>query len=256
MKILVTGPNGKLAQEFVRNGAIPLSADVTRGNSVYDAIKQKISGGEPFVVLHMAAKSDVEFCEKNLKTAQEVNIFGTSNVLEATRTLGGRTILFSTCHVFNGNKYFPYSEKHTPDPVNYYGFTKLGAEAMCTQYRDSVIFRIGKAYTERDIEEILKRTLSVPKFIVRNYISVAELVEKVFRLVLVPVEKFPMYRDWYRVLHLGTEMNWSMYKFYNHIRNINGVSELPPRDYPLSGPAPRPFRVALDIGEMKRLLKK
>lgn len=257
MKILVTGADGKIGRRFVEQGAYHLNGDVRQFGEIFESIKNRVNYvlKEPFVVLHMAAVTSVEFCEKNTNVAFETNVIGTGNVLEATRITGGRVVLFSTCHVFNGNRYWPYSEKHTPDPVNHYGFTKLAAEGMCVQYRDSLVLRLGKVYDDQDKEKIKAETEEVPSFFVRNFIHVDDLMKKIQALLKVPLRDFPYYKKWYRVLHVGTEMNWSQHRFYNMVRSEAGLSELPPRHSEIGGMAPRPYRAGLDTGAMRKLLK-
>lgn len=260
MKILVTGAEGKIGRKFVAQGAVPLDVDVTDLGAVHGAILKNVNYvlKQPFVLLHLAAETDVDYCERNTKVAFNTNVLGTSNVLEATRHAGGRVVLFSTCHVFSGERYFPYSEKHTPSPINQYGLTKFAAEGLCTSYSNSLVFRIGRVYTNEDRDKINNRLWegeAVPNFIVRSYIHIDELIGKVNRLLEIPVERFPTYRNWYRVLHVGSDKNWSQHRFYNSIRSESGLSELPPRTQEIGGLAPRPRRLALNVGAMNKLLK-
>ena len=71
------------------------------------------------------AKDDVEWCEENPKKAYNVNVQGVVNI---TDHFDGIFIYLSSVHVFSGKRYFAYSEKHKPEPVNCYGYTKWGGE--------------------------------------------------------------------------------------------------------------------------------
>ncbi len=59
--------------------------------------------------------------------AWKINVVGTENIVEATKEDRAFLIFVSTDFVFNGKK-GRYDEDDTPDPINYYGLTKLEAE--------------------------------------------------------------------------------------------------------------------------------
>jgi dTDP-4-dehydrorhamnose reductase len=83
----------------------------------------------PEVVVHSAAMTDVDKCETDKKLAWKINVAGTENVAEATEKTKAFLIFVSTDYVFNGKK-GRYDENDTPDPINYYGVTKLEAERL------------------------------------------------------------------------------------------------------------------------------
>ncbi len=86
-------------------------------------------------ILHMAAKTDVDGCEKDKESgdsgeAWKINVEGTSNVAEIARETGKKVIYISTDFVFDGEK--PkgefYIEIDAPNPVNWYAKTKFEGE--------------------------------------------------------------------------------------------------------------------------------
>jgi len=86
-------------------------------------------------VLHLAAKADVDGCEKDKNQeehgeAWKVNVLGTKNVAEACMEAGKKIIYISTDFVFDGEKKQGeiYSEEDAPNPTNWYGFTKYEGE--------------------------------------------------------------------------------------------------------------------------------
>ena len=87
------------------------------------------------IVLLLAAKADVDGCESDKAQgengdAYKINVLGTQNVLNAARIGGKKVIYISTDFVFGGTppREDGYTEDDTPDPVNWYGQTKLMAE--------------------------------------------------------------------------------------------------------------------------------
>jgi dTDP-4-dehydrorhamnose reductase len=119
-----------------------LELDVTSRSQVLDAVRC----AAPAVIIHAAALSSPDACEKNRPLAGEINITGTINMLEAARQCNCRLVYVSTDLVFDGES-GNYSEASAPCPVNYYGRSKLEAEQLCVQSpADALIVRITLQY--------------------------------------------------------------------------------------------------------------
>ena len=84
---------------------------------------------KPEVLIHTAAIANVDYCETHKEEARRVNVVGTANLLDACDKHGTKMIFTSTNAVFDG-EHAPYSEEDEPNPINYYGKTKLEAEAL------------------------------------------------------------------------------------------------------------------------------
>ena len=97
--------------------------DVTQKSDV----KSLVSSFHPTVIINAAAATDVDWCELHREDAWKANVVGTENLIEAARKVGARLIHVSTDYVFDGN-HGPYSEEDKPNPVSYYGKTKLASE--------------------------------------------------------------------------------------------------------------------------------
>ena len=81
------------------------------------------------VIVHLAALTDVDGCERDPKAADAVNSLGTRNVADAAEETGARVIYVSTNYVFDGTKAEEYTEEDRPAPLNAYGRSKLAGEA-------------------------------------------------------------------------------------------------------------------------------
>lgn len=107
------------------------------------------------VVLHMAAKTDVDGCEDDKLLAEEgaawqVNVVGTENVTNAARNTGKRIIYISTDFVFDGTKEL-YTEEDEPNPISWYGYTKfMGERSVMKSDVDAAIVRISYPYRNRN----------------------------------------------------------------------------------------------------------
>jgi dTDP-4-dehydrorhamnose reductase len=159
LKLLITGASGlygsKLAQMALAKNIEVYSSDI-QGLSVYGSfVKLDISGKEqveeafktikPDVVVHAATLTDVDKCETNRELAWKVNVEGTKNIVEAAKSAGSFLIYISTDYVFSGEK-GNYKETDKPDPINYYGLTKLKAEEIVQTQKEYFIGRPSVIY--------------------------------------------------------------------------------------------------------------
>ena len=141
LKILVTGASGlygsKLASYAEKKGHKVFSTFNQHQAAYGKPVKLEISDKEqvektlkevsPEVVVHAASLTDVDKCELNRELAWRINVEGTINVAEATKAAHAFLLYISTDYIFNGKK-GQYGETDPPDPINYYGLTKLKAE--------------------------------------------------------------------------------------------------------------------------------
>lgn len=97
--------------------------DLTRKGDV----KSLISSFQPDVIMNAAALTNVDWCEEHREEAWNGNVVAVENLVEAARKVGAKLIHVSTDYVFDG-KAGNYSEDDKPNPVNYYGKTKLAGE--------------------------------------------------------------------------------------------------------------------------------
>jgi len=159
-KILVTGASGLLGSKLVDlalmrgydvysayNDHIPSSGKPVKLNITEISEVEKVMNSiRPDVIVHTAALTDVDKCEVEKDLAIKVNYEGTMNVAKVARKIGSFIIYISTDYVFYGDKGF-YKEDDDPNPVNFYGYTKLkGEEAIMEQYEDFCIARTSVLY--------------------------------------------------------------------------------------------------------------
>ncbi|VVB67230.1 RmlD substrate binding domain protein [uncultured archaeon] len=84
----------------------------------------------PEIVIHSAALTDVDRCEREKDLAYRVNVEGTRALAQAAEKAGSFLIYISTDYIFDGSRGM-YREDDRADPVNYYGYTKLLGEQFC-----------------------------------------------------------------------------------------------------------------------------
>src|SRR5690349_7159093 len=139
MKIAGTGLSGLVGsriQELLKNYEFE---DISRrtGTNITDkeAVLHRIKNSNADVVLHLAAKADVDGCETDKHLGEkgeawQINVVGTENVVAAVKETRKKLMYISTDFVFDGEKspYGGYSEQDDPNPINWYAQTKYEAE--------------------------------------------------------------------------------------------------------------------------------
>ncbi len=115
--------------------------DITNKKEVQKLIREL----SPDVIIHTAALTDVDYCETNKKDAWSVNVEGTGNIAEASKRADSKFVYISTDYVFNGREGL-YKEDDQPNPINYYGKTKLEGEKLVQKLDDHIIARTSVLY--------------------------------------------------------------------------------------------------------------
>ncbi len=149
-RVLITGSNGLLGQKLVElfshlntfnilltsrqeksvfehDSILYIKADITRRQE----IKRIIEEFEPDVIVNTAAITNVDACETDRESAWKVNVGGVEHIVQTAKLTGAKLIQLSTDYVFDG-KTGPYSEVDRPNPMSYYGRTKLASENIIT----------------------------------------------------------------------------------------------------------------------------
>jgi dTDP-4-dehydrorhamnose reductase len=145
-RVLVTGANGLLGQALVDRLADASDLDVVATArddaprfppstcdyrpmdvTAPDAVEAVFADVDPDVVINCAAVSDVAACEADRNRAWAVNARAVKRLAKHCAARRARLVQVSTDFVFNGKR-GPYDERARPDPVNYYGRTKLAGE--------------------------------------------------------------------------------------------------------------------------------
>src|SRR5438128_5940771 len=94
-----------------------------------DAVRGRIRPNQYSTVIHLAAETDVDRCEREPEHAYRVNATGTRNVALACRAAGITMVYQSTGEVFGGDGApGPFTELDVPRPANVYGASKLAGE--------------------------------------------------------------------------------------------------------------------------------
>ena len=145
--IVVTGAGGQvgkaLAERLIHARFLShLDLDVTDE----DAVRQAV--GAASIVVHLAAMTNVDECERHPDRAFAVNSEGTRHAVQAAEDAGARVIFVSTDYVFDGERAGEYSEDDLPAPLGAYGRSKLEGERFVAKEPGNLIVRTSWVFGE------------------------------------------------------------------------------------------------------------
>jgi len=149
MKILITGANGLLGQKLVDlyssiphyevlatgkgECRFPLVAsnisyttlDITNQQEVKTVFESFL----PNVLIHTAAMTNVDECETDRKGCWQLNVKAVEYLIASSEKINCHFVHVSTDFIFDGT-HGPLLENAVPNPINYYGESKLEAENL------------------------------------------------------------------------------------------------------------------------------
>ena len=155
-KLIVTGLSGLLGTCLKKLASskydlidisLPGSVDITDRPAMLEFIA---SHGDAAALIHLAAFTDVSAAwkQRGQKDAAcyRINVLGTRNVAEACKASGLHLLHVSTDFVFDGRKAEPYNEQDDPNPIEWYGRTKLLGEEEARSAEAWTMIRIAYPY--------------------------------------------------------------------------------------------------------------
>ena len=146
--ILVTGSNGLLGQKItqqilstkqfnlvatskganrypLKDGYIYAEMDILNPQNVKDVVQTY----KPDAIIHTAAMTNVDTCEDQRELAYQLNVGAVKTLVELCKLHNIQLVHLSTDFIFDGAQ-GPYDEMAAPNPLSYYGQTKLEAEEV------------------------------------------------------------------------------------------------------------------------------
>ena len=148
MKILITGSNGLLGQKLlhklrcdntisliatskgknrvtITDGYAYIPLDVTVRKDVEKVIIEE----QPDVVINTAAMTNVDVCEAKKNDCDVLNVDAVGYLADVCGVIDAHLIQISTDFIFDGEN-GPYTEEDKPNPLSYYGISKLKSEQL------------------------------------------------------------------------------------------------------------------------------
>lgn len=185
-----------------------------------------------YSIIHLAALTDVVYCQNNPTICYDINVKGTQNMLEIARKLDSKFIFVSTSHVYGIPKKLPINEEHPTKPTSMYSASKIAGEVICESYAKSYgmdlsITRLFSVYgpnspphliISKIISQLLKNsTIRIGNLYPRrDFLYVADAVDAI-KLVTRKSNKFNVY-------NVGTGKSHSILQICNIIKKISNKS--------------------------------
>lgn len=133
MKTIITGSKGQLGnalQENLKDNELSLMDLPEHDLISFPATLSYFQQIKPEIVIHCAAKTQVDDCELKPADAYLANVMATKNVVNACQAVAATLVYVSTDYVFNGATDRPYREYDPCSPQSVYGKTKWQGEAI------------------------------------------------------------------------------------------------------------------------------
>ena len=177
---------------------LPLEAELRRID-IRDLEAMKRYAGDVDVIFHLAALTDVVESEVKKDEYWNVNVMGTENVLKIAKDVDAKLIFTSSAAVY-GELNNVAREDLKPNPISFYGITKLECEKLCMRYyeeygADIVVLRLFNVFGERARGGVVKIFLERAKEgkpliiygdgeAVRDFIYVGDVVDALIKAAL------------------------------------------------------------------------
>jgi len=152
MRILVTGSSGMLGREMMEVGRKKGHEMVGWTRRELDLEKpeegiRKIAELKPGAVIHCAAETNVDQCQRDPALAMRVNGETPGKLAAAAREAGALFVFISTSGIFGGEKRGPFSEEEPVRPGTAYAKAKVfGEERVRKEHPQALILRAGWLY--------------------------------------------------------------------------------------------------------------
>src|SRR5258706_906045 len=270
-KILGTGLSGLVGSRITEllssdyefeDVSYSTGVDITNKNQLLE----KFKNSDASTVLHLAAKADVDGCEKDKELGEngdawKINVGGTENVVSSCATTGKKLIYISTDFIFDG-EHTPengYKEEDIPNPLNWYAKTKYEGELRVMQSRiPYIIVRIAypfRAKFERnDFVRAMKSRLdsNLPIAGITDHIFTPTFIDDIANGLNLLITQ------WVKgIYHMTGAQSLSPYECAMLIAkefDLNeGLISKTTREAYFKGKAPRPFNVAMNNDKIEKL---
>ncbi|WP_374001723.1 dTDP-4-dehydrorhamnose reductase [Bdellovibrio bacteriovorus] len=147
--LLVFGKNGQVATALSHHlpQASFLGSDIANFLNP-ESVIQQLEEIKPKVIINASAYTSVDKAECEKDSSLQINATTPGIIASWCRKNDACLIHYSTDYVFQGDGHEPWTEDALPNPINWYGTTKLkGEEAILQSGCKAYIFRISWVYS-------------------------------------------------------------------------------------------------------------
>lgn len=255
MKVLVTGANGQLGHDVVKElklrniecyGAKRKDFDLCN----FEQTDKFITAYKPDVVIHCAAYTAVDKAEEEKELCRVVNAGATENIAKVCKKIDAKMMYISTDYVFDGTKDGYYEVNDVPNPINVYGQTKSEGEQAVQKILDKYfIVRISWVFGDHG-NNFVKTMLRLGKE--RKELSVVDdqIGSPTYTVDLAPLLVDMIKTEKYGIYHATNEGECSWAKFAEEIFKAAGmdvkVNRITSAEYPTKAKRPKNSKMSKD----------
>ena len=280
IKVVVTGSNGLLGQSLInlllkekevykvfglsrgdnrsgRDDFSYVSIDITNEKK----LKEVLLETEPNVIINTAAMTQVDDCEGDRKACDLLNVSVVEWLGEISEKIEAHLIHLSTDFIFDGIK-GNYKETDVPNPLSYYGVSKLKSEEVLINSKISytilrTILVFGKVYdmSRSNIVLWVKSMLEKGKeiTIVDDQFRSPTYVEDLALACKIAMDKKAK-----GIFNISSNELLSVYEIVQQIADVFHLDKKlikPISTSTLNQTAPRPAKTGFDLSKTNRVLE-
>jgi len=278
-KILITGSNGLLGQKLVNLFSSISNYEVfalSRGDNRNETAKKLtyyniditnskkiralINDIKPHYIVNCAAMTNVDECQKEKDKCDRINVEAVKTLVNCALDNNIHLVQISTDFIFDG-KNGPYKEDDKPNPINYYGLSKLKSEDIIiragikyTVLRTILVFGIVDNMTTNNIVLFVKKALETGHVVtmVDDQYRMPTFVDDLAQACLLSIQN-----QAYGVFHISSSELLSVYEMAIQIAEVFDLdTSLIKRisTNQLNQPAKRPPKTGFDLEKSQKIL--
>ncbi|QCX39765.1 SDR family oxidoreductase [Aureibaculum algae] len=279
-KLVITGSNGLLGQKLVNLFSQLDSFEVTaisRGDDrnetaknytyksidITDHIKLNtlLDDVKPNYIINCAAMTNVDQCEKEQVECDKINVDALKVIAKATKKHHSHLIHISTDFIFDGEN-GPYSEEDKPNPINYYGLSKLKGELILkeaqinyTILRTILVYGLVDNMSKNNIVSWIKNGVENKQTltIVNDQFRMPTLVDDLAEACFLAIKNTA-----YGIFNVSSSELLSIYEAALQVAeafnlDTSYIESIPTSQ--LKQPAKRPSKTGFDLSKSEKILK-
>lgn len=181
---------------------------------------------KPHIILHLAALVNLTRDFETARKCVDANIIATLNLLEATKNLSVKKIIFASTEEVYGDNKPPYKEHQNPRPPSMYSISKVAGENLLQYYSilhgfSFIALRFGTFFgpgsqPDRFLTQIIKTALSNKQILLnsgqlkRDYIFIDDAVLAVEQAIKTNISKN-------EIVNIGGKTAISLHSFVKRV---------------------------------------
>lgn len=274
MKIVVTGASGLLGRAICKHfKSIPrfevkgIAFSRAKGDHVKmdltdeAAVTRFMDNYGPDIIIHAAAERRPDVCKDSPDEAEKLNVGAVKTLARCAESFGIWLVYISTDYVFDG-KNPPYYPGSKPNPLNFYGKTKLAGEKVVKKILEEYcILRLPILYgfveypAESAVNIIAGNLLGNPGAVQDNWaVRYPTFVDDIAVVLQQMIEIWWEEQEINGIYHWSGDEAFTKYGMALVMADILGIdpAKITGDDTPTPG-APRPYDAHLDSGSLEKL---